>query len=148
MLVRGLRNVWVPPTELLARHQKQRALALVRYRDVLAAPLLVVFGAERLALPLEEGDAFARNPVHVFEVAAQVAALGEGLLALRAREGPLSGVLAEVVPEIAALFKNGAAAAVSALEVELHAHCLLVAHLDGLVPVAWDALKRLRFGTS
>jgi hypothetical protein len=84
--------------------------------------------------------------VHVFEVTAQVAALGECLFTLWARERPLPGVLTEVVPEIAALFKNGAAAAVSALEVELHAHGLLVTHLDGLVPVAGDALKRLRFG--
>jgi hypothetical protein len=32
------------------------------------------------------------------------------------------------------------------LEIKLHAHRLMVPYLDRLVPIAWDALKRLRFG--
>lgn len=32
------------------------------------------------------------------------------------------------------------------LEIELHAHRLMVPYLDRLVPVAWDALECLRFG--
>jgi len=35
---------------------------------------------------------------------------------------------------------------VSAFEVKLNAHRLMVLDLNGLMPVAWNALERLRFG--
>lgn len=77
-------------------------------------------------------------------MAAQVAPLCEALLAFGADEGPLARVFAEVVPKIAAFLKNGGTPLIATLEVELHSHRAGVAHLNGLVPVLWDALVSLR----
>ena len=57
-----------------------------------------------------------RYVVHILHVAAQVAALSERLVALGALERSDSGMLAEVVPEIAALLEDAVAALVLALE--------------------------------
>ena len=48
----------------------------------------------------------ASLPVFSLEVSAQVAALGEGLLAYVASVGSLAGVPAEVVSEVARLLEN------------------------------------------
>jgi len=82
--------------------------------------------------------------VHVFEVPTEIAALGEGLLAHGAGEGPLSGVLAEVVSQIATLLEDASAASVPALEVQLNSLRHLMFHLDGFVPLPRNALERLR----
>jgi hypothetical protein len=73
--------------------------------------------ARNLGLTLVEGNAFPWHHVHILEMTTQVPGLREGLLALGAGEGTLARVLAEVVPQVAALLKDAVAAAVSALEV-------------------------------
>ena len=82
--------------------------------------------------------------MHVLQVSAEVSALSEGLLAIGARERSLASVLAEMVPQIAALFERAIAARVLALEVKFDAMGFLILHLDGLVPLSWDALEGLR----
>jgi len=160
----GLSNVGEALFKLARCHQDQRAAVVALHHILLhlqllfaeagQLPLLLLLltdgaHASRLArnlgLALVEGNAFPGHHVHILEMAAQVTGLREGLLALGAGEGALARVLAEVVPQVAALFKDAVAAAVSALEVKLHAQGLWVPHLDGLVPVAGNSLKRFRF---
>lgn len=81
--------------------------------------------------------------MHVLQVAAQVAALGEGLLAEGALEGAEACMLAEVVPQVATLLEDTAAVRIPALEVELHSLSLWVLHADGLVPLLRDTLEGL-----
>jgi hypothetical protein len=51
-----------------------------------------------------------------------------------------------MISKIATLLENWATCLVSAFEVKLHAHRLMILDLNGLMPVAWNALERLRFG--
>ena len=76
-------------------------------------------------------------------MSAQVSTLGEVFVAELARKGSLPGVLSEVVPEIARLFEHATEVGVHALEVEFLSLGLRVLDLDGLVPVAGDALEML-----
>ena len=76
-------------------------------------------------------------------MSAQVTALSEGLLALGAGEGSQAGVLAEVVSQVARLLEHRVAVRVHTLEVQFDALGVRVAHLDRLVPAAWDAFERL-----
>lgn len=85
----------------------------------------------------------ARDPVHILEMPAEITALSKGLLAERALEGPQAGVLAEVVPQVAALLENASAVRVSALEIELHALGFGVLDPDSLVPLLRDAFEGL-----
>jgi len=104
---------------------------------------LIIFG-----LPLVEGNALLGDAVHVLQVAAQISTLRKCLFALGAGERPLARVLAEVVPKVAALFENRAAAAMPTPEIQLHAHRFVVAHLDRLVPITRDSLEGLGFGAN
>jgi len=61
-------------------------------------------------------DFFARDVVHVLHMPAKVAALSEGLVALGAREWSHSGMLPEVVPQIAALLEDTVTTFVLTLE--------------------------------
>ena len=84
--------------------------------------------------------------VDILEVPAEVAALGEGLVADVACEGPLARMLAEVVPQVTTLLENALAASVLAAEIKLDALALLILHLNRLVPLAWhtgEGLARL-----
>lgn len=47
--------------------------------------------------------------MHVFKMPAEIAALSEGLVALRASERSQPGVFAEVVPQVAALLERAGA---------------------------------------
>lgn len=80
--------------------------------------------------------------VHIFEVAPQVATLREGLVALRAVEGSLTCVLAEVVTQIAAFLEHTFAATVPALEIEFDALRHLMFDLDGLMPLLRNSFER------
>lgn len=82
--------------------------------------------------------------VDVLEVAAEVAALRECLVAVGAGKWSLARVLAEMVPQVTALLENAVAVRVPALEEQLDAVRLLVLDLDGLVPLRRDALESLR----
>ena len=64
-------------------------------------------------------------------------------LAPWALEGSLASVLPEVVTEVAALLENAAAPFELAFEVQFESLSLLVLHLDGFVPVVWNARKSL-----
>ena len=77
---------------------------------------------------------------------AQIAALSESFSALRACKRSLSGVFPKMVTKVTAFLEDGAAATVSTLEVKFYSHCFWVSHFDGLVPVAGDSFKCLRFG--
>ena len=81
--------------------------------------------------------------VDVLHVPPEIAALGECLLAPWALEGPLASVLPEVVTEVAALLENAAAPFELAFEVQFESLSLLVLHLDGLMPVVWNARESL-----
>ena len=61
-------------------------------------------------------DFLARHVVHVLHMSAQVAALGEGLIALGALERPHSGVLPEVVSQVATLLEDTVTTLVLTLE--------------------------------
>lgn len=65
----------------------------------------------------------------------KVATLGELLLANVALEGPLHVVLAEVVPQIAALAEDRVATLVPATKVQLRSLRRLVGHFDRFVPL-------------
>lgn len=74
----------------------------------------------------------------------QVATLCECFLALGARKRSESGVLAEMVTQVAALLEGTRASRVLALEEQLHALGVRVLHLDRLVPFFRDAFEVLR----
>lgn len=73
----------------------------------------------------------------------KISALCEILAAVLAGEWSLAGVLPEVVPKIARLLKDTAAASVHALEVELLSLRVRVLDLDCLVPICWDTFEVL-----
>ena len=80
--------------------------------------------------------------VHILQMPAKVAALSECLVALRTVVGPLTCVLAEVIPQIAALLEDLFAARVHTSEILLDALCHFMFHLNGLMPLFWDAVER------
>jgi hypothetical protein len=62
------------------------------------------------------GD-LARHAVHILQMSAQIAALGEGLLTVEALEGPQPSVLPEVIPQVAAFFEHAPTTRVFAFKV-------------------------------
>ena len=163
----GLCNVGEALFKLARCHQDQRTAVVALHHILLhlqllfakagQLPLLLLLLtdgahpsrlARNLGLALVEGNALPGHHVHIFEMAAQVPGLREGLLALGAGEGALARVLAEVVPKVAALLENRAAAAMPTPEIQLHAHRFVVAHLDRLVPITRDSLEGLGFGAN
>ena len=81
--------------------------------------------------------------MNVLEVSAKVATLSEGLATVSTGEGPLSSVLSKVISEIATLLEDAVTAWILALEEELDALCVLILHLDGLMPLLRDASESL-----
>ena len=81
--------------------------------------------------------------MHLLQVSPEVATLGEVLVAELARERSLTGVLPEVVSQVARLFKHAPTTWVHALEEQLLSVGLRVPDLDGLVPLRWDTLEML-----
>jgi hypothetical protein len=79
--------------------------------------------------------------VHILKVPAQITTLSESLGADVAGEGSLACVFAEVVSEVATLFKGRATACETAFEEHLDSGSLWVPHLDGLVPVLGDSFE-------
>ncbi len=84
--------------------------------------------------------------MHIFQVAAKVAALRECLSAFGAGKRPLAGVLSKMITKVTTFFEDRTATAMSTLKVELDSHGIGVAHFYGLVPVAGDAFKSFRLG--
>ena len=82
--------------------------------------------------------------VNVLHMPSQIATLSEGLSAPRTLEGSLASVLPEMVAQVAALFENTVAPLELAFEVQFESLSLPVLHLDGLVPVVWNARESLR----
>lgn len=76
-------------------------------------------------------------------MAAEIAALSEGLVANVARERPLACVLAEVVPQVTAFLESALASCVFAAEIKFDALACVVLDLNCLVPLAWDASECL-----
>lgn len=72
--------------------------------------------------------------VYVLHVAAEVAALRERLGALRTLERPHSGVLSEVVPQVATLLEDAVTTLNLAFEEQLYTLGRLVLHLNSFVP--------------
>lgn len=72
--------------------------------------------------------------VHIFEVSPKVPALCKGLLAETTLEGPLTGMLSEVVAQIARLFEDASASLIHAFEVEFDPLRVRIAFLNCLVP--------------
>jgi len=72
----------------------------------------------------------------------KVTALSERLVAELTVEGSLPSVLAEVVPQIAALLEDTLAVEVLAAEIKFDALAFLIFDLNGLVPLARDTLER------
>ena len=87
------KTILVNVTRFVVEPRKRRVLHLV-----------LLLG--RVQVSLRVSQLVVVDPVHGFEVAAEVARLGEGLGALRALEGAQTRVLAEVVPKVALLFED------------------------------------------
>ena len=103
------------------------------------------FGVLRLNCRFEVvGLRFTIDRVYVLEVATQVSALREVLLADIALVGPRGRVLAEVVPQVAALAEDGLAAFELAAEEQLGTLRLLAVDLDRLVPLVRDPTEPLQ----
>lgn len=81
----------------------------------------------------------------VLEVSAQIAALSEGLVTELAFEWALTSMFSKVVSEVAGLLEFAAAVVVHALEVQLDAPRVWVAHLDGLMPSCRNTLECFRY---
>ena len=79
-------------------------------------------------------------------MAPQVATLSEELPTEGALVGSNSRVLAEMVPQVAALAEDGVAPGVLAAKVELGALGIFVEHADGLVPLVRNAIEPLLGG--
>ena len=121
-----LSDVGVLLLELTASHQDKRALitGLIdrpflkiltsNYSKVVRGLvvhqlLLMGLGGVRLTsltLLLEERNGLLGQKMHIFQVTAQVTALGESLFTLWASVGSEARVLSEMVPQVAALFKD------------------------------------------
>lgn len=86
--------------------------------------------------------------MHIFEVAAQVSTLGEGLLAEGTDVRSLPCMLSEVVPQVAALLKDTFASGVLAFKIELYALCSQIFYLDCLMPVFWKVSESFRLYAS
>lgn len=74
-------------------------------------------------------------------MAAQIATLGEHLLAEVALVRPCHRVLPEVVPQVAALAEDRLAMLILAPEVKFDTLCFLIENLDRLVPFSWDSCE-------
>ena len=81
--------------------------------------------------------------MHVLQMATQIAALREELPADFTLVGPLHRVLAEVVPQVAALAEHGLAPFKPAPEVQFGSLRFAVVDFDSLMPLLGDALKLL-----
>lgn len=86
--------------------------------------------------------------MNVLQVSAQIARLSEGFLAEGALERSQSGMLSEVVSEVAAFLEDATALRVPAFEVELDSLGFWVFHPDRLVPLLRDAFERLMLASS
>ena len=73
-----------------------------------------------------------------------VAILRESLRAARASERSGSRVLSEMIAQVAAFFKQLVAFVHPTLEEQKMSFLDFVSESDGLVPIFWDAVKRLR----
>jgi hypothetical protein len=105
--------------------------------------LVVVDSVAALVVLLRRSVDVATQIVNIFEVAAEITALSECLVALLADKWPLPRVLSEVVPQIAGLLEHRVAAGVHTFEVEFDALGLRVPDLDGLVPVGGHSFECL-----
>lgn len=103
-----------------------------------------LFLLHELRVALDLSYRVSGESMHVLEVAAEIATLGECFVAARTRKWPLSRVFAEVVAQVAAFLESGVATWVAALEVELDTLRLWVFDSNGLVPLLRDAVERLR----
>ena len=90
----------------------------------------------------------SRDPMDIFKMPAQIAALSEGLLAERAFERSQACVLAEVISQITAFLEHTSAVRVLALEVELHPLSLRVLYPNCLVPLFRNTLEGLMLVSS
>ena len=71
----------------------------------------------------------------------EISALSKSLHAILTLEGSLSSMLAEVVPQVAALFEQTATAVKLALEKELNTLRFRIAYFECLVPFFWDVCE-------
>ena len=81
------------------------------------------------------------DPVHVFQVSAQVSTLSECLVTCLTSVRALAGVLPKMVAKVATLLEHGVAISDTALEIQFLTLSKIVAHLNSLVPMSWDAFK-------
>ena len=81
--------------------------------------------------------------MHVLQMATQIAALREELPADFTLVGPLHRVLAKVVPQVAALAKDGLAAFKPAPEVQFGSLRFAIIDFDSFVPLLGYAFKLL-----
>ena len=86
--------------------------------------------------------------MHVFEMAAEVATLREGLPAHGAVERSLSCVLAEVIAQVAAFLEDTLAPGMLAFEIVFDALSDSVSNLDCLMPLLWNAFEMARLDAS
>ena len=77
---------------------------------------LDVFEAISIILGSAVLSSFLSGTVHVLQVPAQISALGKGLIAVLAGEGPLTSMFSEVISQVARLLENTSATFVHALE--------------------------------
>ena len=71
----------------------------------------------------------------------QIATLSEGFKTLRASKRTLACVLAEMVSQIAAFFENWATMWMTAFEIQLNSHGVVVSNFNGLVPWSGYSFK-------
>ena len=117
-----------------------KAIGLALGNDFgLANSLLGDLGRASLALLLNELLLATWNLVDILEMSSQVSTLCESFVAEGAREWSLTGVLSEVIPQVATLFENTVAPRILALEEKLHSLRVRVLHLDSLVPLLGNA---------
>ena len=83
--------------------------------------------------------------MHIFQMTAEISALGERFFTFGAGEGSLTSVFAEVIPQIATLFEYRATTSVSTSEIQFYTHGFMITNLDGLMPITRDSLKCLGF---
>ncbi len=85
----------------------------------------------------------AWNRVHIFKMPPQISTLSELLVADLALERPHRGVLAKVVPQVAALAENWIAASDLASEVQFGPFCVVIEDLDRFVPFWRNSFEKL-----
>ena len=81
--------------------------------------------------------------MYILQVSSEISTLRKSFTAEGTCKWPLSRMLSKVVSQIARLLEHRSAVSVHAFKVQLDPLSIWISHFNGLMPLSWNALKRL-----